>query len=756
MKANSEQNDSEPLIDFAILTAIEVERRAVCEVLGLTSDEHRVRREGRLYWRGSIKLKDGSTYNIVVAQPTDMANVPMAILTNDTIQQWKPNAILMVGIAGAANEKVELGDIVLGKQIYYYERGKVTPEGKEPEPILFSSDHLLLDAAIKLPEWDPQIKVPRPDKTNDKPNIWDGVIACGDKVIADELTKEKITEPHRKILAIEMEGYGFIEAARQSIYRPRFLVIRAICDKANTQKSDEWHSYAASAVASFTKHFLEDRPIDPRNEQTRHIPKRLDNIASHIGKESVEQKIIEPEQVSVRDSQGPSVSQIDSSSQLEKLISLLSQEKATRIDELREKFNEGKVRDAYELIQSMQLDLHWETLSNSVRAKALRAMAFFTLDLENDVEKARQQMETAKQADPEGDDIIIRSWVLFYERKPQEALQLVSTPASTEAFNLRVNLLLLLGRIDEVLNSIEHPPGGVALDMETKRVKALALMAHGDLGNAEKELYEVISKYPRRENVQTQSAILDYLSGLSPAAVPHNLIDWPEPVDFTFIKQDRESQERFRKAGDKFQSILAETQRDEEYKRIIEIWRFACLANDLERQDEAVKLCSDILRNDPANHRILIWAIVRGLGVDLSPSEIALRQSLDTNDEKEDGSLVEKITVLTALYLRLGKASMAAELLDTKKEVFYNIGAEDRLHLWKSRALVVLEQYGKAMAEAVGVGNTSRRRMVVGMILQAMASKTDYWQPYIDYLKESYEQTKDGDYLLQLFNIRKA
>lgn len=756
MKANSEQLDSDPLIDFAILTAIEVERKAVCEVLGFTSDEHRVRRGGRLYWRGSIKLKDSSIYNIVVAQPTDMANVPMAILTTETIQHWEPNALLMVGIAGAANEKVELGDIVLGKQIYYYERGKVTPDGKEPEPILISSDHLLLDAAIKLPEWNPQIKVPRPDKTSNKPGIWDGVIACGDKVIADDLTKEKITEPHRKILAIEMEGYGFIEAARQSIFRPRFLVIRAICDKANTEKSDEWHSYAASAVASFTKHFLEDKPIDPRNEQTKHISKRLDNIASQISKESVEQRGIESDRVSIRDSQGSSVSQIDSSSQLGKLISLLSQEKAARIDELREKFNEGKVRDAYELIQSMQLDPNWETLSSSVRAKALRAMAFFTLDLENDVAKAKKQVELAKHIDPEGDDTIIRAWVLFYERKHREALQLVSDPASTEAFNLKINLLLLMSRVDEVLNSIESPPNGVAWDLETKRVRALALMANGDLGGAEKELSEVVSKHPRRENVQTLSAILDYLSGLSPAAVPHSIVNWPEPVDFTFIKQDRESQERFRKAGDKFQSILAKTQRDEEYKRIIDTWRFACLANDLERQDEALKLCSDILRDDPANHRVLIWAIARGFEVDFSASEIALRQSLDANHEKEDGSLVEKTTVLAALYLKLGKAPVAAELLESKKEVFYNIGAEDRLHLWKSRALVALEQYGRAMAEAICVGDISRRRMVVGMIMQAIASKTDYWQPYIDYLKESYEQTRDSDYLLQLFNIRKA
>ena len=80
-----------PLIDFAIITAIEVERKAVCTAFGL-NDKNRQRMGARLYWVGSLKLKDGSFYEIVVGQPLDMANVDAALLTEAMIRDWEPQA----------------------------------------------------------------------------------------------------------------------------------------------------------------------------------------------------------------------------------------------------------------------------------------------------------------------------------------------------------------------------------------------------------------------------------------------------------------------------------------------------------------------------------------------------------------------------------------------------------------------------------------------------------------------------------------
>jgi nucleoside phosphorylase/CheY-like chemotaxis protein len=256
------------LIDFAIVTAIKVELEAVCKALKLT-DKNREKKESRVYWRGRLNLKDGEFYEIVVAQSPDMANVDAALLTSDTIHHWHPESMLMVGIAGATSEEEKLGDLILGSSVYYYERGKEKADGNKPEPYMYPCDATLWSRVTTLPEWTARISVKRPDSIGERPNICQGVIASGERVVADAAVRDEIAAGQRKIRAIEMEGYGFSKATWQSFDQVRHLVIRAICDRADSSKNKEWHSYAAAVAAGFTKHFLLDRPLEPKNRINR-------------------------------------------------------------------------------------------------------------------------------------------------------------------------------------------------------------------------------------------------------------------------------------------------------------------------------------------------------------------------------------------------------------------------------------------------------------------------------------------------------
>lgn len=263
-RSASEQRETGALIDFAILTAIEVERRAICAVFGL-SDEHRIRKDSRVYWRGSLPLKNGGAYELVVAQAPDAANIDAAILTNDLLHHWQPGAALLVGIAASTDpSKVRLGDVVLGSEVYYYERGKETSAGRKPEPKIISADATLWSNVTAVPDWDGTVAIERPDGAEIKPKIHQGVIASGEKVIADAAVRDQIAAGHRKILALEMEGYGFSRAVWQSFAPVRHLDIRGICDDGSEAKNDHWHQYAATAAASFVRHFLLDRPLTPR------------------------------------------------------------------------------------------------------------------------------------------------------------------------------------------------------------------------------------------------------------------------------------------------------------------------------------------------------------------------------------------------------------------------------------------------------------------------------------------------------------
>ncbi|PSB23152.1 hypothetical protein C7B61_16175 [filamentous cyanobacterium CCP1] len=264
---------TKPIIDFAIVTAIKTERLAVLNAFEIDVKQDRERKDSRTYWRKRLLLQDGKFYEIVVAQSLDMANVNAAILANDMLHHWKPAAVLMVGIAAAAKPepKQRIGNLVVGKEVYYYGTSKVTVNGELPEPKYVPVDPTLLDRVQALPSSDFSILVDHPDSNGIRPEIEIGVIASGDKVIADAAERDAIASANRKIMAIEMEGYGVIEAARQSFDQVRCLVIRALCDYADSNKNDQWHAYAASVAAGFTKYFLLDEPLIPRNPPSNGI-----------------------------------------------------------------------------------------------------------------------------------------------------------------------------------------------------------------------------------------------------------------------------------------------------------------------------------------------------------------------------------------------------------------------------------------------------------------------------------------------------
>lgn len=250
-------------VDLAILTALEVERAAICSVFGL-GDGQREKRGGRVYWRGQLRLEDGEFYEIVVGQPREMGQVEAALLASDAIRDWSPSAALLVGIAASAKKDVKLGDVVVGHSVLYHEHGKVTPEGTQAHPEMIVADALLLNQVVGLPSWAESVPAVPPDGTIRHPRVHHGVIASGEKVIADAATRGAIAATHRKIMAIEMESYGFSRAVWQSLGQVRHLNIRGICDEGDEKKDDRWHLYAATSAAAFARHFLRDRPIEPK------------------------------------------------------------------------------------------------------------------------------------------------------------------------------------------------------------------------------------------------------------------------------------------------------------------------------------------------------------------------------------------------------------------------------------------------------------------------------------------------------------
>ncbi|KAI1747462.1 hypothetical protein F4782DRAFT_543516 [Xylaria castorea] len=253
----------------------------------------------------------GDTNNYTFGEVGDH-NVVIASLPHDgygTINAATvAEVFLMVGIAGGAPgvDDVRLGDVVVSTKLIQYDLGKALGEDRfettaiplrpsqelriavaalqaqheakpsripdilcqiaEQNPFMErytcreSLKDFLFESAYEHPESEStcnrcdqsRLENRLPRHSND-PMIHYGAIASGDQVIKYATTRDKLARRFGA-LCFEMEGAGLIESLQ-------CLVIRSICDYADSHKNKQWQRYAAATAAAYTKELLDQMPI---------------------------------------------------------------------------------------------------------------------------------------------------------------------------------------------------------------------------------------------------------------------------------------------------------------------------------------------------------------------------------------------------------------------------------------------------------------------------------------------------------------
>jgi len=254
----------------AVMTIIKEEFDAARDVLGLHEEV------ANTQYVTSGKTGD-RLYDVVLCEATERSNIPCATLTSDIIDDFRPEVLLLVGIAGgltddgAGRDGIALGDVVVADSVAYVEFMKIT-DGKyslRHFPLDHPSIHLrkvIVKALVRSFDLAAAIKIERPDKLT-TPKILEGEIVCGDKVMGglEDPMQAKLLEPFEKAIAVDMESIGMARAVcerRTSIwYNPRYLVIRGISDLVtvgeNAETRAKWKPYAAYAASAVAKAFVD-------------------------------------------------------------------------------------------------------------------------------------------------------------------------------------------------------------------------------------------------------------------------------------------------------------------------------------------------------------------------------------------------------------------------------------------------------------------------------------------------------------------
>lgn len=244
--ASKESQNIRPIL---ICTALPVEYNAVRRLLTNLRQE---RFRQTVYECGEY-VSGNRKWDVALCQ-TGAGNAAAAIETERAITHFDPRIVFFVGVAGGVKD-VHIGDVVVASKVYSYEYGRADDQFKT-RPDLEKSSYRLLQEAQLLARDDDWRRFLTSTPANTTPKIVVGPIAAGDKVVTSTASSvyDFIRGHYNDALAVEMEGYGFLEA----IYRNsqvEAIVIRGISDlidkksEADAKGSQEIASTNATLVA---------------------------------------------------------------------------------------------------------------------------------------------------------------------------------------------------------------------------------------------------------------------------------------------------------------------------------------------------------------------------------------------------------------------------------------------------------------------------------------------------------------------------
>ncbi len=170
-----------------------------------------------------------------------------ALLTiREAIQKLRPQAVIMCGIAfGLNQDKQRLGDILIAKQIQYYEFQKTDrQQGQIPRgDRVTTSDRLL-------------------DRFRTADNFWQkknrthfGLVLSGEKLVNDPDVRDSLLKKEPEAIGGEMEGAGLYAAADQA--KVDWILVKSICDWGDGKKNSDVQPSAAQNAAQFVLHVLQ-------------------------------------------------------------------------------------------------------------------------------------------------------------------------------------------------------------------------------------------------------------------------------------------------------------------------------------------------------------------------------------------------------------------------------------------------------------------------------------------------------------------
>jgi adenosylhomocysteine nucleosidase len=238
---------------IVIQTALGLEQKSVVDNLSnVRNVEHPITKT--IYKVGEY-LSNGNKLEVVVGR-SNQTNINAGIETERIMQYFQPSYIFFVGIAGGLKD-VKIGDIVIGSDVYGYERGK-EKDSFLPRPQFGFSSYELEQQSVSFSQsdkWKTKSSSLVSEKFKLPISTYVGTIASGEKVVGSSRSQlhNFLKQNCSHALAVEMEGLGFLEACRPYPLVKSLLVrgISDLVDGKDSSDNDGSQPYASDNASQF-------------------------------------------------------------------------------------------------------------------------------------------------------------------------------------------------------------------------------------------------------------------------------------------------------------------------------------------------------------------------------------------------------------------------------------------------------------------------------------------------------------------------
>jgi len=210
--------------------------------------------------KGMREYYDG----ILFGQPIVMVfsrwgKVASATTTTQLINDFEVDEIIFTGVAGSIHENINIGDIIIGKNLYQHDMDASPLIEKFEIPLLrkkyFETNALNRSVLLKasqlfLAEMSKYISKSEVIAYHIKdPKIFIEDIASGDLFISTDAQIKTIKTDLPNVACVEMEGAAVAQVCYE--YEIPFSIIRTISDKADDNQHIEFQKFAKDIASNY-------------------------------------------------------------------------------------------------------------------------------------------------------------------------------------------------------------------------------------------------------------------------------------------------------------------------------------------------------------------------------------------------------------------------------------------------------------------------------------------------------------------------